>query len=462
MVTPCVFGRDGVGNVVRDYLTTFVDRGWPVDVYHHHRSAVLPHGMGNHWVEPTDLLAEALDDGPSEATGFFDHDCFVFQFVFPYPLLDVIRAVDGGRVIVDYHGITPPWFFPVEDPYWTKARQAMARHGLLDFADVVVVHSRSMADELLRIHPVPPSCVEVVPLGVGPTFGPGPPCGALRARLAPDGGPLLLYVGRLSGNKQVEKLVDMLALVRQQLPTATLALVGAHDRTTTPTYRRAVDLAVQRTELGSAVHFVDDVTDDYLPRYYRTADVFVTASVHEGFCLPVAEAMSCGTPCVVPDVSATPETMGSGGMVCQPTPEAMAEAVVAALTPDRHRYLATRALDEARRYAPDAFAARIRRLVETALARPRRPRPAGSRALALLEAAAPPDFAYVDEGGPDGVLGRAVRWFRRKVTLPAEVSTLRPLRDRQGAVNRALARELRMLSDEVAALCRPIDDETKG
>ena len=61
---------------------------------------------------------------------------------------------------------------------------------------------------------------------------------------------------------------------------------------------------------------------------YRRADVFVTASSHEGFCVPLIEAMASSTPIVATPVGAVPETVGSGGLLLEEvSPEAIAEAL---------------------------------------------------------------------------------------------------------------------------------------
>ena len=69
-----------------------------------------------------------------------------------------------------------------------------------------------------------------------------------------------------------------------------------------------------------------------MPLWYSAADLFVYPSIYEGFGLPPLEAMACGTPVIVSDVSSLPEVVGDAGLVVNPRePEALATAMIAVL-----------------------------------------------------------------------------------------------------------------------------------
>ena len=69
------------------------------------------------------------------------------------------------------------------------------------------------------------------------------------------------------------------------------------------------------------------VSDEALAAYYATSDVFVCASEHEGFCVPIVEAMGFGLPVVAFDAGAVPETAGTGALVVEDkSPLALATA----------------------------------------------------------------------------------------------------------------------------------------
>jgi glycosyltransferase involved in cell wall biosynthesis len=84
--------------------------------------------------------------------------------------------------------------------------------------------------------------------------------------------------------------------------------------------------------VADGVIFAGQVPDGELTAHYQLADVFVTASIHEGFCIPVLEAMACGTPVVGARATALPETIGPAGLTFRPEdPTDLAEKVLAIL-----------------------------------------------------------------------------------------------------------------------------------
>lgn len=141
-----------------------------------------------------------------------------------------------------------------------------------------------------------------------------------------------LFVGRVVPNKAQHDLVLALAWHRAvHDPDAELWLVG---RDAAPAYTAAVGDLVAELELGDAVHLVGGVDDDRLAREYAQADVFVCLSDHEGFCIPVLEAMANQLPVVAYASSALPETVGSGGLLLPRKDPATVSSAVARLAGD--------------------------------------------------------------------------------------------------------------------------------
>jgi glycosyltransferase involved in cell wall biosynthesis len=136
----------------------------------------------------------------------------------------------------------------------------------------------------------------------------------LRAAKA-DGGPDFLFVGKVSPHKAPHDLVKMLAVYRRLYhPHARLHLVGS------PLGRRygpALDAFVADLGLTDAVSVVGSVQPEELEAYYRAADVFVCASDHEGFCVPIVEAMAHDLPVVAYGTAAVPETVQDAGLLLE-------------------------------------------------------------------------------------------------------------------------------------------------
>src|SRR5205807_1479597 len=119
-------------------------------------------------------------------------------------------------------------------------------------------------------------------------------------------------------NKGVATLVEGLGRLSAEFPDATLVVAGEDRRHGHAYFRgyaltRALELKVER-----AVRFLGQVSEETLHALYGVAEVLVSASLHEGFGLPVAEAMACGTPCVVTRATALPETAGEGALFFEP------------------------------------------------------------------------------------------------------------------------------------------------
>jgi len=138
------------------------------------------------------------------------------------------------------------------------------------------------------------------------------------AKYGLEGRPVLLYVGRMAANKRIIDLVRALPLIQAQHPGTKLLMVGDN---TTPPYDVLVRNAQKEAEelgVGDDVIFTGPYSHDQLHRLYNSSDVYVTSSLHEGFCIPVIEAMACGVPVVGTHTTALPETIGEGGLTFRP------------------------------------------------------------------------------------------------------------------------------------------------
>jgi glycosyltransferase involved in cell wall biosynthesis len=125
-------------------------------------------------------------------------------------------------------------------------------------------------------------------------------------------GPLVLCVAQQLPHKRVERLLAAVAVLQQEFhPGARLAFVGV-DRLLT--YSRSLR-AMARTVGLREPHLLGRISDAELSALYLRASVFCTLSEHEGFCVPVVEAMATGVPVVAADRAAIPSTVGDAGVV---------------------------------------------------------------------------------------------------------------------------------------------------
>jgi len=150
------------------------------------------------------------------------------------------------------------------------------------------------------------------------------PASPLVARLFDDGRTNILFVGRIIPNKKIDDLIRSFAFFQKYVkPQSRLLLVGDH-RGFERYFDRLQEL-VRELRVDEVV-FTGQVDDDELYAYYRLADVFLCLSEHEGFGVPLQEAMLFGVPVVAYDAGAVRETLRGGGLLLEDkSPELVAE-----------------------------------------------------------------------------------------------------------------------------------------
>jgi glycosyltransferase involved in cell wall biosynthesis len=222
---------------------------------------------------------------------------------------DFVMARDEP-LIVDYHNITPASFFA----RWEPAVSATLMKGRRQLADLEARASLGLADSAFNAG-------ELASLGYAPTAV-VPILLDIDAleRTPPDrsvprlDGSTWLFVGRLSPNKAQHDIVKAFAAYRELYGdrSARLRLVGA---SSSHPYEAALRSYVDALGLAGAVEITGGVSHAALMAYYDTADVFVVCSEHEGFCVPLLEAMHHRIPIVAYAAAAVPETLDDAGLV---------------------------------------------------------------------------------------------------------------------------------------------------
>jgi glycosyltransferase involved in cell wall biosynthesis len=182
---------------------------------------------------------------------------------------------------------------------------------------VITISDNSKRD-IVTTYGVSPEKVDVTYLGVDlRRFNPSVAPNTLDATLAKYGitKPYLLAVGNLQPRKNLVRLIDAfvhLKRKRSDLPHS-LVLVGKATFRHDDVFKRVRDHG-----LDSRVIFTGYVPDEDLAALYVGADVFVYPSLYEGFGLPVAEAMACGTPVLTSNRSSMPEVARDGAVLVDP------------------------------------------------------------------------------------------------------------------------------------------------
>ncbi len=241
------------------------------------------------------------------------------------------RMVFGApdRLVSIYHNITPAEFFLGFHPHLA----GLCYHGrreLLAFAPRTALALGDSEFNRRELQAAGYRRTEVLPIVLDLDRYRKPASPVVRD-LFGDRRKNLLFVGRIIPNKKIEDLLQVFAVYQRYLePRSRLLLVGEYrgfER-----YQRRLRERVEALRLDNVV-FAGHVDDDDLRAYYSVADLFLCLSEHEGFCVPLVEAMNFGVPVLAFDAGAVAETLRGGGVLLkEKRPEVVAELVHRVLT----------------------------------------------------------------------------------------------------------------------------------
>jgi L-malate glycosyltransferase len=271
-------------------------------------------------------------------------DVLVYQFATASAMAPWL-AGRSDTLVVNYHNVTPPELMAPWDNHLALGQlraqgdlRLLAPRAALAVADSVYNEGHLTAAGFVRTAVVSPSAAlpALVELGAPTAAAATAASDSSTADAGSRHGARWLAVGRVSPNKALEHTIAALAVARAHGdPEATLQLVG---KPATDSYVAALQRYVAELGMAGAVQFAGHASDATVASAYAGADVLVVTSEHEGFCVPVVEAMAAGVPVVAFDQGAVPEVLGGAGvLVADKDPYALAAAITAVLrdTPRR-------------------------------------------------------------------------------------------------------------------------------
>jgi glycosyltransferase involved in cell wall biosynthesis len=299
LFVPMLHRHDAVGEHTRALRDRLLASGVPSQIY-----TELP--------DPTTVeeTRHYLDYESESEAG----DVLVYQFATDSVMAGWL-ATRPEPLVINHHSITPPEFFaPWNNPITRLQVGALRRlTELAPRAALGIADSGFVAEELRRA-----GCttITIVPVtGISVPSEPSPEAvERLRSR-HPGRGSGWLSVGRWAPNKAHHHTIAALFVTRATAdPAAHLTLVGSP---TEPAYAAALGRYAAALGLAAAVDFVTGISDDDLAAHYRTADVLVMLSDHEGFGVPLVEAMGHGLPIVAFNAGAVGEVLGGAGILLE-------------------------------------------------------------------------------------------------------------------------------------------------
>ena len=270
------------------------------------------------WGHEADVYALELDDDLEDNGRRFSawrpggpDDVVILHFALPSPLTAALREHKGRRVLL-HHNITPPEFFAPWDEELARicaiGRQEL--EGLVGHVDLGLADSEFNRRDL--------EALGFVRTGVLPIYldfrryreAPNP----VMRRLLEDGRTNVLFVGRVVPNKRHDDLVRLASYWKRFIsPDLRLVLVGKLPRRRE--YMDALQSLFYEEGLApSEVLFPGHVEHDDLLACYAAAHVFVSMSEHEGFGVPLVEAMLLRVPVVAYRCTAVGDTLGGAGL----------------------------------------------------------------------------------------------------------------------------------------------------
>lgn len=319
MVVNNVHERDGVGNFVIAIYKLLRRHNIPCQLYAEGYEPYLAS-----LVKPLEHLLERVSAD----------DMVFVHFSIYLPLLEKIAALPCQKVVC-YYGITPPNLLSAFDQNLADHCQRGYDQGPLiqHFQQLAAISEASAAAAASFLET--PRAVAVVP-----------PVLNLRKweAIAAEPMPLppqarkFLYVGRVVPHKKVEDLIRLYGEYYSLDADSCLLVAGFNDFGTYKATLQTV-MADQPAAVRERIHFLGPVSDGQLKFLYQSVDAFWMMSEHEGFCIPLVEAMGFELPVFAFAQAAVRETLGEAGLVCyQKDPTQLAQIVHQTLFNEQQRH----------------------------------------------------------------------------------------------------------------------------
>ncbi|MAG71987.1 MAG: hypothetical protein CL471_17105 [Acidobacteria bacterium] len=269
-----------------------------------------------------DVFALTVDDSLRDEIRSFDDagathgDLTVFHYALPSPMTEAFASVSGRRVL-QYHNVTPAHFFADYDPALFRLavlgrRELATLAGRVDLALGDSDYNRRELEELgfgdTGVLPIAVDTDRMARLARQPAL----------ERMLDDGLVNILFVGRMVPNKKIEDHIRLAEHYKRYVDADyRFIFVGRYDAV--PRYFAMVRALMTELKMpADRFWFTGNVPEEDLATFYRAASAYVSLSEHEGFCVPLLEAMAADVPVLAYAATAVPETLGDAGVQFAP------------------------------------------------------------------------------------------------------------------------------------------------
>jgi len=270
----------------------------------------------------SELFALSIDDDLANDVRPFDDpearrgDLTIFHYALPSPMTEAFASLGGGRIL-QYHNVTPASFFAPYDPHLFRLA-ALGRDELITLVgrvDLALGDSEYNRQELETLGFQPTG---VFPIAVDTNRITQPVSRPALEAILDDGLVNFLFVGRIAPNKKIEDHIRLAEHYKRYVDAYyRFIFVGRFD--VVPRYYAMIRaLMAEYRLLNDRFIFTGPVPDEELALYYRHAAVYTSLSEHEGFCVPLVEAMAADVPVLAYAAAAVPDTLGGAGVQFAP------------------------------------------------------------------------------------------------------------------------------------------------
>ncbi len=291
-------------------------------------------------------------------------DATIFHYALPSPMTAAFAGLSGRRIL-QYHNITPAHFFAPYEPGVFRIA-ALGRQDLATLAgraDLALGDSEFNRRELESLGF---GRTGVLPIALDLERITKAPSHPVLEHILGDGLTNFLFVGRIVPNKRIEDIVRLAEMYKRYTDeNYRFIFVGRTDGM--PRYYAAVRALIAELEmLPDRFLFPGAVTDWELAAYYRTASVYLSLSEHEGFCVPLLEAMAADVPVFAYESTAVVETLGGAGVCWSPKDFEIAAELLGQLAfdPDLRACVIAGQRQRLAHFSEPHLVARLRQIVE--------------------------------------------------------------------------------------------------
>lgn len=238
------------------------------------------------------------------------NDIVIFHFSGKSNFVNLVKALNCKKILI-YHNITPHSFFVGMEPHYTHCLE-----GRQQLADLVGQFEYYLGDSEFNVE-------ELIALGCSPT-GVLPIFVDIKVkeiehnrnamRTLKSTAPKFLFVGRVAPNKKHEDVMKVFEYYYTFINrNASLYFVGNYE--SYQDYYASLYEYKSKLLSRDQIVFTGKVSQSELEYHYQTADIFISMSEHEGFCVPLLESIAYGIPTLAYNAGAIKSTMGNSGVI---------------------------------------------------------------------------------------------------------------------------------------------------